>query len=348
MKNSALAGYAENVAGAEFRGVNPHSLVFSGKINGNGYAIKNAYYMTDNLQGHSRNTGIANLRSNGYNGVGGFFVGYNVGTIENLEMHVSVANPRDYYYNGGKYGTAQVDNSPTINELYKDEQTGKQRVLLTSQGNVISPLDNYSPNKGGEGTGASGVVALNNGIVRNVYHNVSVYASFAESQMASQGVIVSINGYKIENCVVNKLEKCYQAGETTIAAKTLSKNAGYDKAADKNVRYSHVGDIKGSEITGCYSLFKRDCTHQRTDIYFAAPKALSFGGETAYFGGMIDEISNTVFTDVVKGETAQEWNGNPVGMYAAMVKENNLDGALWTVGLHSGTLSIELKDGNLL
>lgn len=348
MKNSNKAGYAENVVGEEFRGVNPNALAFSGIINGNGYAIKNAYYMTDNMQGHSRNTGVVSLRSNGYNGVGGFFIGYNVGTIENLELHVSVANPRDYYYNGGKYGKTQVDGSLTINELYKDVATGKQRVLLTSQGKIISPLDNYSPNKGGEGTGATGIVALNNGILRNLYHNVSVYSSFAESYMASQGVMASINGYKIENCVVNKLESCYQAGETTIATKTLNKNAGYDATAEMNVRYRHVGDIKGSEIIGCYSLFKRDCTHQRTDIYWAEPKALSFGSETAFFGGMIDEISNTVFTDAPKGQTAQEWNSDPVGMYAATIRENNLDDALWAIGLNGGTLSVELKNGNIL
>lgn len=41
--------YLQNEAGEEFFGINPNAVRFSGVLNGNGYAIKNAFLMVDNL-----------------------------------------------------------------------------------------------------------------------------------------------------------------------------------------------------------------------------------------------------------------------------------------------------------
>ena len=343
MTNSALAEYENDAEGKEFRGINPNGLAFTGTIDGNGYAIKNAFYMSDNMQGQSRNTSIASYLSRGYNGVGGFFVGYNVGVIENLELHVSVVNPRDYYYNNGRYSKTGTSGSVKINDLYLDAETGNQKLLLTSLGGINTASVTYSPHKGREGTGATGIVAVNNGILRNLYHNVSVYASFAESQMATQGVIASINGYQITNCVVNKFENSYQAGETTIATKTLNAKAGNNK--DVLLRYGLVGEIKGSEIVGCYSLLKRDCTH--ASAYVSLPKAISFTKDDyngKYFGGTIDEISKKVYSDVDGTTPTLDWNADYEGMYKAYEKNQNLDTAIWNISYENGVLAIALQD----
>ncbi len=338
MKNSALAGYAENAVGAEFRGVNPHGLAFGGRIDGNGYAIKNAFYMADNLQGQARNGSEQLYRSTGYNGVGGFFVGYNVGIIENLEMQVSVANAKTYYYNGGKYSTTKVNNSLTLKELYLNEEKTAQKIFLTSLGGVNTALTGvYNPHKGGEGIGATGIVAVNNGVLQNLYHKVNVYASLAEVGVSSQGVIASVNGYKIVNCVVDKFENCYEAGETTIASVTLDEKAGNN--GETLVRYAFVGEIKGSEITGCYSLLKRDCTN---NSYVKAPKAITYTEEQydgKMSGGEIDQLSNTVFTTF---NNTADYDADYISMYQAYQTNNNLSGDIWEITANA--VSIGLKN----
>ena len=344
MQNSAVAGYAEDVVGAEFRGINPNGLPFSGRFDGNGYAIKNAFYMTDNLQGQARSGSVAAQNSKGYNGLGGFLVGYNIGTIENLELYVSVANPRDYYYNNGVYSKTQKDGSLKINELYLNADKTAQKVLLHSKGGVHTALTGkYSPHKGSEGTGATGIVAINNGVLQNLYHNVKVYASVAETPMSSQGVIASVNGYKITNCVVDKFDNAYLTGETTIATKTLNEKAG--NQGEKPVRYALVNAIKGSQITGCYSLLKRTGT---SSAYKAIPKALTFA-ETAYsgnfYGGTIDTLSNTVYTNFTGTDAVQSWNADYAAMYAAYQTNKNLDTTIWSITYENSTLAIALNDG---
>ena len=337
MKNSALAGYAENAAGAEFRGINPHGLAFSGRIDGNGYAIKNAFYMADNLQGQARNGSETLYRSTGYNGVGGFFVGYNTGVIENLEMYVSVVNAKTYYYNGGKYSLTQVNNSLKLNELYLNEEKTAQKFFLTSLGDVNTALTGvYNPHKSGEGIGATGIVGVNNGVLQNLYHKVDVYASLAEIGLSAQGVIASVNGYKISNCVVDKLENCYEAGETTIASVTLDEKAG--NSGDTLVRYALVGEIKGSEITGCYSLLKRDCTN---NLHVKAPKAVTYTEEQyngKMSGGQIDELSNTVFTTF---NNSADYEADYVAMYSQYQANDNLNASIWAITANAASIGLK-------
>lgn len=337
MKNSALAGYAENAAGTEFRGINPNGLAFGGRIDGNGYAIKNAFYMADNLQGQARNGSEQLYRSTGYNGVGGFFVGYNTGIIENLELQVSVADVQTYYYNGGNYSIEKSGESKTLKAMYNDASGNKQIVMLNSKGGIHTALTgSYNPHKGGAGIGATGIVAVNNGVLQNLYHKVNVYASLAEVGLSAQGVIASINGYKITNCVVDKFENCYEAGETTIASVTLDEKAG--NSGQTLVRYAFVGEIKGSEITGCYSLLKRDCTN---NSHVKAPKAVTFTKEQydgKISGGEIDELSNTVFTTF--NDTA-DYNANYVDMYQAYQTNNNLHANVWEITANAASIGLK-------
>ena len=337
MLNSNKANYADDVVGGEFRGINPNGLAFVGRMDGNGFAIQNAYYMLDNLQGQP-----INPDSKGYTGLGGFFVGYNTGTIENLEMHVSVANPATYYYNGGVYSKTQQNNSLKINELYLNEGKTAQKFFLNSTGGVHTALTGtYNPHKGSQGIGATGVVAVNNGIMQNLYHKVNVYASIAETQMAAQGVIASVNGYKITNCVVDRFDNAYLTGEATLATKTLDAKAGNN--GTKPVRYGLVGEIKGSDISGCYSLLKRTGT---STAYKAIPKALTFS-ETdyagLYYGGTIDTLSNTVFTTFTGTTAVQNWNADYAAMYQAYQTNNNLSTVIWNITENAA--SISLNDG---
>lgn len=344
LKNTTESGANYEVDGVtygtyedEFRGINPNGLAFAGRMDGNGYAIQNAYYMLDNLQGQP-----INPDSKGYTGLGGFFVGYNIGTIENLEMHVSVANPATYYYNGGVYSKTQQNDSLKINELYLNEGKTAQKFFLNSTGGVHTALTGtYNPHKGSQGIGATGIVGINNGVLQNLYHKVNVYASIAETQMAAQGVIASVNGYKITNCVVDRFDNAHLTGEATLATKTLDAKAGNDGA--KPVRYGLVGEIKGSDISGCYSLLKRTGT---SSAYKAIPKALTFSEtdyDGLYCGGTIDPISNTVYTNFTGTTAVQNWNADYAAMYQAYQTNNNLDTVIWNITQNAA--SIGLNDG---
>ncbi len=349
LKNTAEsgAGYQEEgvVYGTyedEFRGINPNGLAFAGRIDGNGYAIQNAFYMMDNLQGQARSGSVAAQNSKGYSGLGGFFVGYNIGTIENLEMHVSVANPANYYYNNGVYSKTQQDSSKKINELYLNDAGTAQKMFLHSKGGVHTALTGkYNPHKGSQGIGATGIVGVNNGVLQNLYHKVNVYASIAEIALSAQGVIASINGYKISNCVVDKIDNAYLTGESTLATVTLDKDAGTQDG--KPTRWAFVNAIRGSEITGCYSLLKRTGT---SSAYKAIPKALTYAeadydGKLA--GGTIDALSNTVYTSFTGTTAVQNWNADYAAMYQAYQTNNNLDGVIWNITENAA--SIGLRDG---
>ena len=336
MKNSDKAGYAEDVIGEEFRGINPNGLAFKGRMDGNGYAIQNAFYMADNMQGQALNPG-----STAYGGVGGFFVGYNIGTIENLEMYASVASAV-YYYNNGKYSSSNNGTSSTFKQLYNVEGTSKQKVLLGSNWKNESNhywanfTASYAPHRGGQGMGATGIVGLNNGVLQNLYHKVNVYAPVQEKIMSAQGVIASINGYKITNCVVDKYDNASETGETTLATKTLNSRAGISGARQN--RYDLVGTIQGSQITGCYSIMERGSL----GTIAASPKALTYDSTTSYFGGEIDELSSMIFSTINESNT-NKWTKNKVAMYQAYQANNNLNTVIWNITENAA--SISLNDG---
>ena len=222
--------------------------------------------------------------------------------------------------------------------------------MLNSTGGVHTALTGkYNPHKSNTGIGATGMVALNNGVLQNLYHKVNVYASIAESLVSTQGVIASINGYEIKNCVVDKFAQAQLPGDATIATKTLNAKAGnyYNKDTQTYTgnleRYAFVGEIKGSNITNCYSLSKRDGTTS-VEAYKSKATALTFGEGSSFFGGTIDELSNTVYTTLQAGTTAQDWNADYAAMYAAYEENKNLDTAIWNITNNGGTVAIALND----
>lgn len=354
--------YLKNSDDSEFRGVNPNGLAFTGRMDGNGYAIgsseNKAYYMLDNLQGQPRNGGSSSSAS--YTGVGGFFIGYNIGIIENLEIYASVADPMNINIQitdaEKPYEHKYVSSSTSLTATYR-AMSDKMLNSRSSEGQKGLPFTSYNPHRGGS-IGATGLVAVNNGTIKNIYHNVLVKANCAETVLSAQGVLVGVNGNKIENCIVDKIEDTSRpGGETTIAIITLAKDATEGSGGTNS--FYPVGRLKGSSITGCYSLLKRNVSTNIAGEY-SLPKALSFdeGSVDAYSqitnnnlkdffagAGSIDNLSKTVYTNC--GATAQRnWDKDYNAMYDAYDDNKNLDPSIWDiVKVSDNNVSIKLSDG---
>ncbi len=72
--------YLENADGTPFKGINPNAVKFTGVFDGNGYAIKNAWLMLDNVLYLN---GITS-QNHGYTVGANCFIGYSDGIIRNL------------------------------------------------------------------------------------------------------------------------------------------------------------------------------------------------------------------------------------------------------------------------
>ena len=180
--------FLKNSDGTEFRGINPNGLHFTGIIDGNGYAIKNAWYMYDNYLGESIGANIG-------------FIGINDGTVQNLEMNVTVPNWFTVYENG-KYAYSTIGYNTAIGgnkvencfaKMYHDAGT-----LLKADGETMETdyvHDHDSTERGG-------MVVLNaKGTVQNIRYNVE-YRGRGDGNATAPTPIVCVNSSVLRNCVV--------------------------------------------------------------------------------------------------------------------------------------------------
>ncbi len=247
--------YLVNADGSEFRGINPNGLHFTGVIDGNGYAIKNAWYMYDNYiaGGHGSSVG---------------FVGINDGTIENLEMNVSVPN---WYtmYNNGKY-KYQIDH---YGFSMGWDLFGIFRTLYGEVGTVLKAdgTTHTFPKHGENGlktgtTERGGLVVLNaTGTVQNIKYNVtyrgagdighyfgSPYDATAYSAPTS---LVNTNASVLKDCVVS-VTYARTDGEAKIIPTAVRWNWGNGNItlADRSVLQCNQGSVENVyTIASCHT-----------------------------------------------------------------------------------------------
>lgn len=322
LTNSDKAKYDADVVGKEFKGINPHNLVFKGKINGNGYAIKNAYYMADNLHG-----GVQGDTGNNYFNSGSCFIGTNEGTIENLEVHIKVANPKTIY-NNGKY----IESSAIV-----DDSIGKKydiRMMVEKDSINYAPYNKASDDR----SGGSAFVGFNNGTIKNVYYNVSLnHAESFNSGFASAGVLTSWNGGDIKDCVVNLSAK-EAIHSATLAVATF-------KVDDKVIPAKQIGQfgiekIKGSNISGCYSIYGREASSNKKATCQAVVLTNIYSLLTL---GEIDVCSKKIYANNL-GDGVYQKN---IGAMIVDAKSNdNLSKDIW--GLDLANFGIDIIEGNVL
>lgn len=318
--NSEIAGYSADVVGKDFVGINPNKVVFKGKINGNGYAIKNAYYMYDNMHGGA--AGASGSYRIYYN-AGNCFIGLNEGTIENLEAYINVPNGKTLY-NNGVYKSSNMFTAESMGTIYNSIK------MINMQG--VVPYEKAQTDS--DHCGGTTFVGMNNGALQNIYYKVSVgHMEAYGSGYASAGALTSFNGAIIKDCVVD-MDAFDTTYSGTLAVATFEK----DKSDIKNFSEFGIESFKGSEISGCYSTFARDYKNNGSKWYCQAVVMQDRMSHMAL--GKIDEISKNVFTTE---KASGGYEKNVEGLIIQALRNGNLSKSVWR--LDALDMSLELLDG---
>ncbi len=218
----------EKADGTPFKGVNPNAVKFTGIFDGNGYSIKNAWLMLDNVLYLN---GITSQYT-GYTAGANCFIGYNSGTLRNLSFtDFTIGNSHDqlvtlneetneledkytyfsnsmwsgsneysmtFIYRSGKIPGEQVEDGVTYeSEIYKTRITaGFYRPHYIDK--EINGRTDWQtrPNA------ASALVFLNAGTVENVY--VDYFNSYNTGLGINAGTLVTQNDTtgSVKNCLV--------------------------------------------------------------------------------------------------------------------------------------------------
>lgn len=196
----------------EFKGINPNALSFTGIFDGNGYAIKNAWYMFDNLLGQHWTVG--------WTGCYYSFIGLNDGVIRNLEFNnVKIPGSATRCINGKYYDPEGVglwgnpsDNPQAFHNIYlgmTDSCTNEEYKILLENAPLYASVNHSTVKTGisgrnwGNNCETSAMCIVNNGNIENInYSNViTARGSMHNSYKIGNGLTVVNNGI-IEKCVV--------------------------------------------------------------------------------------------------------------------------------------------------
>ena len=193
---SATAGLTDN----EFKefsvanGINPKNLSFSGIMDGNGFAIKNAKiaygsYIIDN--------------SENYMSAHSSIFGYFTGTLENISFqNISEQNPADATYNLNRV-CSNADN----------KQSFRENALATKDGSYM----HY---------GCGIVGRSSSGMFNNVF--VTIHYSLKNSSTTDAALCVYGTGLKVSNCVL-VVESSVNANNYAIRSQDSAWSVEYNK-----------------------------------------------------------------------------------------------------------------------
>lgn len=196
----------------EFQGINPNGLRFTGVLDGNGYAIKNAWFMYDNVLGQHWIVG--------WQGVYYSFVGMNEGTIRNIEFeNVNIPNSATRRIDGKYYeaaahesGANPSDNPNAFHNIYMGMTTpcnDEEFATLQENASKIASIDKTTVKiaRSGRHWGAtsetSAMVIVNYGSIENVhYANVlTTRGSVYNNSVLGNGLVVVNNGI-VKSCII--------------------------------------------------------------------------------------------------------------------------------------------------
>ncbi len=191
--------------GSEFCGVNPNRLAFTGVIDGNGYKIKNAWLMYDNILGYRY--------SGGWTGVYASFVGLNEGVIENIcfdnvRMPDSATRMVDNKYSEGNNPSAPE----TISNIYL-AQVGK---IASSNKELLVAFQECKPWNMTEEPSA--MTIINSGVLRNIKFTsvVTARGSRHNNNFLGNGLTLVNKGIITDNVVNVILKHTYVSVLNTV------------------------------------------------------------------------------------------------------------------------------------
>jgi hypothetical protein len=188
-----------NADGSEFKGINPNALAFTGILDGNGYSVKNAWLMPDNM-----------LHLTSYDNKAVFiagsaaFIGYNGGTVQNIEfknLYIGDYEAKRTAGLGGAYRYEYRDNNhwsqidpSSLSSLYGEN------IYLTATDTAL-PGDPRGLWGGRQGEG-SALIAKNTGTLKNILFDYTTTSSI--SHLIGTGGLVFVNdaGGMVENAVI--------------------------------------------------------------------------------------------------------------------------------------------------
>ena len=207
--NGNTVHYLTDSEGNEFKGINPNLVSFSGKLNGNGYSIKNAWIMADNFVFLYPNDSYSTI------GVGNCFMGINYGAISNIGFEsVKLPNVNVTYEMGDvnglqtqmtykQYWHNASQSSMTINGQYCGLPAGSYVKANSSTPEGICLQANYSRRDQTSSMG-SALIVSNMGSISNLYFD---YASCSTTggwngDRARGDGLVFVNTASVSNCLV--------------------------------------------------------------------------------------------------------------------------------------------------
>ncbi len=196
----------------EFQGINPNGLRFTGILDGNGYSIKNAWFMYDNVLGQHWTVG--------WSGVYYSFVGMNEGIIRNIEFeNVNIPNGATRlidgkYYDAASYGSGSYpsDNPLALHNIYlgmTDFCSDEEFAVLRENAPKIASINKetvmvYRSNRNwGAASETSAMVIVNYGVIENVHYAnvITTRGSVYDSSVAGYG-LVNVNNGIVKECVI--------------------------------------------------------------------------------------------------------------------------------------------------
>lgn len=201
----------------EFNGINPNGIPFTGIFDGNGYAIKNAWYMYDNLLGCHYTTGWTPTYYS--------FIGINNGTICNLEFdNLQIPNSATRWIDGKYYEAAaysssvNASNNPdAFHNIYlgmKTPCTNTEFTELKESAPRFASVDKSTIRTIRSGRDwdayaeACAMVIVNSGTINNVSYlqTITTRGSVHSKDKAGYGLVL-VNSGTVDSCVVGIIFK---------------------------------------------------------------------------------------------------------------------------------------------
>ncbi len=272
----------------EFKGINPNNVAFSGTFDGNGYSIKNAYLMVDNVQYTAGKTYSTGAQS---------FIGNLTGTVKNLSLeNLWIGDNNmlvDYDPTSAKYLTHVYDNNSShmyrpdnplaLYKSYDKDKEGKDLYMKSYNGIIGLRADR---DQWGHRYGyTSALIMRNSGTVENVYMS---YSNTASTCYTIAGITL-YNAGTIKNVVLAPILEEYNS------------QVVFDMGIGNPVAYKNAGMIQNVAV--CHKL----TTKQNYSSIFENL------GETV---GMVTYEN----FDVFKGEPAYSASFSPVSWNSAEMK----------------------------
>lgn len=323
--NDTNGRYLKNADATTFQGINPKCLWFTGRMDGNGYAIKNAWFMWDNYMG--RATGSV------YEAAHGSFIGLNAGTIENLEMDVKTPNNYVVEKNGKYSQGAKADFDQNLGSSYKTLN------LLAADGTTVLAPQEYADAWGRSTvlSNESAFVTINNNLIRNVYYKVDVTGGTHGTgrKSASPGAFVLVNFSQIKDCVIDRDIDMVEGRMTTFNYAVLVGTNRKGAARLENETYLHANG--GGNIQGCYVL--ASSTEEYTGKIAEATTVMYCYGEDNYDVATTDDCSKIVYASVSGDE--RYLIADYAGMISAAQTNGNLSEAVWSLDNDGKTVSMK-------